>query len=261
MMIPRSMSMAPRVLLVFGSIVHLLFLAATIDALRPVEKSLFVVFGRPGSGKSTVANEAFGALSLLLKKNSSVKNTECIALDLDVCVTQPMRDNFGRGIYPTLEERKAFALDACDYVEDQLADVCERRKVDDDDDDASPVDTLCAIVSFSFVNTDLRDIFRSRFPNSEWVLIDTTEEECTKRINEREGHFYKGELSAEELPSTEEEANEESSATTRDDKDDDNSDWKFAPVAFPHVVLDGFDSVEDNAKKVVDKILEEVQPK
>merc|ERR1711924_122109 len=51
---------------------------------------------------------------------------------------------------------------------------------------------LSVIVSFSFVNTDLRDIFRSRFPNAEWILIETGQEECNKRINERKGHFYKG---------------------------------------------------------------------
>ena len=172
------------------------------------------------------------------------RNIECVALDLDVCVTQLMRDNFGKGIYPTLEERKVFAIDACDYVEAQLTEICKQKE-------GTP-DSICAIISFSFVNTDLRYIFRERFPSAEWILIDTSEEECTKRINEREGHFYKGEIPAEDS-----ETSDELPAEKDDDKD--NSDWKFAPVEFPHVILDGFNSVEDNANKVVEKILEDMK--
>jgi len=171
----RLLSIPLRLLLlVVGSV----YLITKIDALRPVEKSLFVVFGRPGSGKTTVANEAFDILSDKFKRSND-KKIECLALDLDVCVTQLMRDNFGKGIYPTLEERKVFAQDACKYVDEQVMDVCSREQ-------GAP-DLLCILVSFSFVNTDLRDIFRAHFPEAEWILIDTPEEECTKRINEREG--------------------------------------------------------------------------
>lgn len=236
-----------RFLLLAASI---LLLSSTIGALRPVEKSLFVVFGRPGSGKTTVANEAFGVVSSELKNRNDSK-IECVALDLDVCVTQLMRDNFGKGIYPTLEERKVFATDACDYVEEQLADICGKGE-------DGGLDSICAIISFSFVNTDLRDIFRARFPSAEWILIDTTQEECTKRINEREGHFYKGEINKEEDGDT---ASETSEELSEKDDEKDNSDWKFAPVDFPHVILDGFNSVEDNAKKVVEKILQDTSTK
>jgi hypothetical protein len=159
-----------------------------------------------------------------------------------------MRDNFGKGMYPTLEERKVFALDACDYVDGQLSEICDAKE--------DPPDSICAIVSFSFVNTDLREIFRTRFPSAEWILIDTTEEECTRRINAREGHFYKGEVSAEDTTT---ESSDESPVTKDDDKD--NSDWKFAPVAFPHIVLDGLNSIEDNADKVAEKILKEIRSK
>lgn len=193
--------------------------------------------------QTTVANEAFGVVSSELKSRND-KDIECVALDLDVCVTQLMRDNFGKGIYPTLEERKVFALDACDYVEKQLAEICEQQE--------EGPDSICAIISFSFVNTDLRDIFRERFPSAEWILIDTSEEECTKRINEREGHFYKGEINMDDTAS---ETSDEALET--DEKD--NSEWKFAPVDFPHVILDGFNSVEDNAKKIVEKILQDTQ--
>jgi gluconate kinase len=236
------MSLSRLLLFVVGSIyLH----SPKIHALRPVEKSLFVVFGRPGSGKTTVANEAFGVLSHTLK-NRDDRNIECVALDLDVCVTQVMRDNFGKGMYPTLEERKVFAIDACDYVEEQLTKICQRK-------DETP-DSICAIISFSFVNTDLREIFRERFPHAEWILIDTNEEECTKRINEREGHFYKGEIVSDDKTSD----TSDDASSTKDDDETNNSDWKFAPVAFPHVVLDGFNAVEDSAKMVVEKILQNI---
>ena len=195
--------------------------------------------------QTTVANEAFSAVSRELKSIENRK-IECVALDLDVCVTQLMRDNFGKGIYPTLEERKVFALDACDYVDEQLANICEQSE-------EKPI-SICAIVSFSFVNTDLRDIFRSRFPSAEWILINTTEEESTKRINEREGHFYKGEISDDDVK-----ASEAGNKSSEKDDEKDNSDWKFAPVDFPHVILDGLNSVEDNAKRVVEKILEDTR--
>jgi gluconate kinase len=240
-MVSRLPMLLSRLLLLIVGSIYLL--SPKIDALRPLEKSLFVVFGRPGSGKSTVANEAFGVLSRELKNRDSL-NIECVALDLDVCVTHLMRDNFGKGMYPTLEERKVFAVDACNYVEVKLSEICQQKE--------DTPDSICAIISFSFVNTDLREIFRTRFP----ILIDTTEEECTKRINEREDHFYKGEVPAEDTTT---ERSEESSVTNDDDED--NSDWKFAPVAFPHTVLDGFNSVEDNANKVAEKILEETRSK
>jgi hypothetical protein len=48
------------------------------------------------------------------------------------------------------------------------------------------------IISFSFVNTDLRNVFRQRFPHAQWVLMDTTEMEAQRRIEQRQGHFFKG---------------------------------------------------------------------
>mmetsp|Transcript_26978 Transcript_26978/g.59303 ORF Transcript_26978/g.59303 Transcript_26978/m.59303 type:complete len:244 (-) Transcript_26978:1303-2034(-) len=228
-------------LLVLGSVYSI---KHKVDALRPVDKSLFVVFGRPGSGKTTVANKAFDILSI--EANNLSEKQACVALDLDVCVTQLMRHNFGKGIYPTLEERKVFAIDACDYVDDQLGKICETEDGPEE---------INVIISFSFVNTDLREIFMSRFPEAEWVLIDTSEEECTKRINEREGHFYKGEIDAEESKTD----GSDKSVTADDGKD--NSDWEFAPVTFPHVVLNGLNDIEDNAQKISEKILEKTASK
>lgn len=236
---PRSPLLLSLLLLCF------LLPAAETEALRQ-QHPMYVVFGRPGAGKTTVAN---AALELLSSSTSSYPH-EVVGLDLDVCVTRAMRDNFGRGIYPTLEERKVFAIDACDYVDKKLGEAYRNG-----DDEPS----LCAVVSFSFVNTDLRDIFRERFPSAEWILVDTTEGGCERRIREREGHFYKGKIvpddggdkaATEKVPEDEDKEN---------DDDADNSDWKFAPVEFPHLVLEGSDPVEENARKIVEKIRNDTQ--
>lgn len=171
-----------------------------------------------------------------LKEKRDV-SLECLGLDLDVCVPQWMKDNFAKGQYPTLEERNMFALEACNYVEKQLEDNLE--KVDSD---------LAAVVSFSFVNTDLRDNFRTHFPQSKWVLIDTDDDEATKRINEREDHYYKGNVNAKDGGDSP--VKEEKKEPNRD-----NSDWDFAPVNFPHVILEGKNSIEVNAEKVLEVLM------
>lgn len=210
------------------NIKRLLFLSMNMK--EPPAKtypSIVVVFGRPGAGKTTVAE---AALKLLACK----KNTPCLGLDLDVCVPQWMKDNFAEGIYPTLKEREDFALDCCDFVEKRLQD-----------------ENTDAIVSFSFVNTDLRDVFRSRFPNAKWILVDTDENEATKRINERKDHFYKGEKG---------DPKRKESKGPKAENDSDNSEWKFAPVTFDHVVLDGNDAVEENARRVAQVLSEIMDP-
>ena len=53
---------------------------------------------------------------------------------------------------------------------------------------------MTAIVSYSFVKTDLRDIYRARFPHAVWALVDTAEKEATDRVKQREGHLFKGAL-------------------------------------------------------------------
>jgi gluconate kinase len=190
-------------------------LASTSPPLAP----MVIVFGRPGAGKTTVANQA--ADLLLAKKEGKV-----LALDLDVCVPQWMRDNFAKGMYPTLEQRIEFAKDACQFVIEQQ--------------EKQTSAALTTVVSFSFVNTDLRDVFRETFPDARWILIDTTEGEAQHRIDEREGHFYKGGAAtvAEEEPEKGDEA--------------DNSDWDFAPVSFDHVCLPGGNSIVENAQQVVE---------
>jgi gluconate kinase len=168
---------------------------------------LVVVFGRPGAGKTTVAEKAV-----------DLANCNPLLVDLDVCVPQWMKDNFAKGIYPSLQERQEFALSACDHVE-------ECRQED-----------RAQVVAFSFVNTDLRDTFRLRFPHSIWVLVDTSEGEAQHRIEQRQGHFFKVR-----------------------DQETKSSDWEFAPVAFSHTVLEGTALVEDNAKRVVEIIEQAIQ--
>ena len=193
---------------------------------------IWIVFGRPGAGKTTIANDVVDRLG----------SGESLALDLDVCVPQWMRDNFANGVCtsrrlsralrsrairfltpdaradPTLEQREAFAREACDYVDAQLAA-------------ARPSG---AVVSFSFVNTDLRDVFRERFPRAAWLLVDTAPAEASRRIAAREGHFYAGAAAEEEAAA--------------------DSDWAFAPVAFEHTRLDGAASVRENADAIIAEI-------
>jgi gluconate kinase len=196
---------------------------------------MVVVFGKAGAGKSTVADYA---IQLLVEQNSKV----CpVGLDLDVCVPQWMRDNFAAGIYPTLEQRKEFASSCCDHVEQSLQSEKEKQQVND-------TRLLAGVVSFSFVNNDLRDVFRSRFPFATWVLIDTPDEEAKLRIEQRKGHFYQGKIEASGGTTNAEK--EEAPDTPGSDKD--NSEWNFDPVTFPHVILNGYDPIEKNAEKVAE---------
>ena len=155
-----------------------------------------------------------------------------------------LQDNFAKGVYPTLAERTAFISNACDYVSHKINSAQNENQPDNK--------ALVPIISFSFVNTDLRVEFRKRFPHSVWILVDTSEELAEERILSREDHFYKGSGG-----STQHE--EGGLATTKtvessDADDKDNSEWEFKPVDFPHVVLDGNDEVVANAEKIVDVI-------
>lgn len=200
-----------------------------------------VVFGRAGAGKSTVADAAVDILA-------NERDICCLGLDLDICVPQWMRDNFSVGIYPTLKEREVFALECCDYVDTEF-----------DKEVAKGTPHVGAIISFSFVNTDLRDIFRSRFPEAQWILIDTSEDEATRRINSRQDHFYKGEPG--ELATEADEESEILQQEQQPEDDDENSEWKFAPVEFDHMALDGTKEVVENAKYVAQVLRERIQSK
>lgn len=179
--------------------------------------------------KTTVANLAADQLP------------DCLALDLDVCVPQWMRDNFNKGIYPTLEERQAFANNACNYVDRQI---CKIQM-----EDKSNANVLSVLVSFSFVNTDLRDAFRQHFPHAKWALVDTTNEEAARRIQHRQDHFYKG--APQQAPPPDEREASKKVALKKEEK---SSEWNFAPVTFEHTALPGMNSVQDNAQLVVELV-------
>ena len=176
------------------SSIRLLITITTAAALRPL-----IIFGRPGAGKSTIAEQLIAHPDAAGAYN----------LDLDVCVPQRMRDNFAQGIYPTLAERQAFASDAAEYVTT-----------------ASTGKDACCVVSFSFVNDDLRDSFRARFPEATWALVDASDALAGERISQRDGHFY-------------------------DPPPAKGDEWLFAPVAFDHLVLDATRPVDENVAKLL----------
>ena len=105
---------------------------------------------------------------------------------------------------------------------------------------------MIVVISFSFVNTDLRTAFRDAYPESQWILVDTSDGLAKERISKREGHFYKNTDNAKEV--------EEDETNGAKDKDDDNSEWNFQPVTFDHMILDGRQDVEVNAKQIMECI-------
>jgi len=200
---------------------------------------MVIVFGRPGAGKTTVANQA---ADLVLRATSDDDAVAVLALDLDVCVPQWMRDNFAQGLYPTLAQRIEFANEACQHVMQQERQLQQQQQQKEQTTTTSLTTT---IVSFSFVNTDLRDVFREAFPHAQWILIDTTEDEAQRRMEQRDDHFYKGDGGDASDNDVEEEA-----PAKKDDSN--NSDWDFAPVTFDHVKLPGSNSIDVNAQQVAD---------
>ena len=194
-----------------------------------------VVMGRPGAGKSTITARVIELIddtiwstpttTTTAAASRGMAHTKVVPLDLDVCVPDWMRANFAMGIYPTLSQRQDFANVCCDYVG-------SHTNSHHHDDVAAT--SVVLLVSFSFVNVDLRDSFRDRFPGTRWILIDTSESEAQRRIEQRQGHFYKGIQQA----------------------DRGDADWKFAPVTFPHTILDGLVSVDENATRILSLIRE-----
>lgn len=143
-----------------------------------------------------------------------------------------------------------FISNACDYVTDNINNVHSNNQSDDDSNRS-----LLVIVSFSFVNTEMRVEYRKRFPTSSWILVDTTKDLAEERILSREGHFYKGSGGGSNADNVN--GGEDSDPTTETkvkENDLDNSEWDFQAVDFPHIALDGSHDVDTNAKKVIDSI-------
>ena len=87
------------------------------------------------------------------------------------------------------------------------------------------------------------------------MLVDTNEGLAEERILSREGHFYKGSggsSSADDVVTKEDDDSTAAKAKEKGGGDDcDNSEWDFQPVNFPHLLLDGRDDIDTNAKKIV----------
>lgn len=187
--------------------------------------AIFVIFGRPGSGKSTLSGMA------------SQKLKDCATIDLDVCVTNEMKENFDKGIYPSHEERGnilyimhpgynqitfiihsllfivQFMENACKYLEEKI---CSRKSSS----------TSC-LVSFSFVNDDMRQVFRKKFKTARWILYDTPNDIAEDRIAKRQGHFYKGAPAGH--------------------KKERRGEWEFEKIHFNHQRIDGTKELQGNA--------------
>jgi gluconate kinase len=217
----------------------------TMDVTRDntFHSRMVVIFGRPGSGKTTIATMVHDQINHRMKIKES-KSINSHHLDLDICIPTWMKENFVKGIYPTHAERIEFANQACDYVDQEVqifAKHCNLNKKD-----ITSIPTI-QLVSFSFVNEDIRAVYRERFPDAIWVLIDTDEIEAQRRISLREGHFYSGKPLTNELKC--DEITDSQSAFERDD-----DEWSFAPVTFHHVRLDGRNTAEENAQHILGRI-------
>jgi len=202
---------------------------------------MIVVFGRPGAGKTTISRAAVRSLG----DGGDGGRHRLLHLDLDVCVPRWMRENFSKGIYPTPQQRAEFISAACDHVREEIASAAK-----DNGDVRNP---LVTIVSFSFVNTDLRAAYRVAFPHARWILVDTDERLCEERISAREGHFYKNAPNDGQGEDDDDGAAETGRGRGGGEADDDeNSEWEFRPVDFPHVALDGRDAAEANAARIAE---------
>ena len=74
--------------------------ATSADEGAP-QPPIWIIFGRPGAGKTTIANVVVDRLG----------SVETLALDLDVCVPQWMRDNFAKGVCTS--RRRSCASRSC----------------------------------------------------------------------------------------------------------------------------------------------------
>jgi gluconate kinase len=175
----------------------------------------YVVFGKPGAGKSTVTQAVVQLHGTIT--NPSHWNLHWI--DLDICIPSWMKDHFAKGIYPTLQQRLEFAERASDYVHEECSKLSRNPE------------SWRVILSFSFVNSDVRQVFRIRFPQATWILLFVSDATAQDRIDSRSGHFYSGAVH---------------------EKENGDSEWEFAPVDFEHILLDGMQPIHVNAQRILD---------
>ena len=217
---------------------------------------MIVLFGRAGAGKTTIAK----VVIKMIQYNNDSHNS-IIHHDLDDYIPDWMKTNFIKGIYPTVSQRALFIEGACDrisLVKDHPVNVTAA---------AAATESSVVVVSFSFVNDDIRIIYRRRFPNAIWILVDVNDDLASERILMRRGHFYKrvceiegGDEYSNANAETKNDDDDDDDDNDDDDDDDDDDDgrkedeWDFQEVPFDHVILNGEESVEVNARRVVDLI-------
>jgi gluconate kinase len=218
----------------------------------PYNPILFVVFGIPGAGKTTIAKHVVQKLLATSTANVGDGDGAALAqlqhsildLDLDDCVPEWMRLNFAQWSYPNLQQRNQFADSCCDYVNESIQKFIESttNTITRGNPRQSVGQQLLVLVSFSFVNEDLRIHFRQQFQNSRWILIHTSEIEAQRRIEQRNNHFYKGKPKHHSTESIDAVCHPNSS---------DNHEWNFAPVTFPHTIINGHNPIEQTSYEIV----------
>ena len=266
-------------------------------------KHIFILFGRPGSGKSTIAeaivNQRMPYATSNQKMNIQSKQSNemipsintsfhLLHLDLDVCIPEWMKINFTNGIYPTLKQRLDFASICCQYIMTEITTNTDNNHHHDHDHDHDHDQNhleRIVLISFSFVNTDLRDYVQQFFNESKlftlhWILMDTSQNDANYRIATRKNHFYGSQNISDNESKTMLDDNTSTNTNINEHKDDANdasntnnannasntndtndtgvtkvtSDWDFAPVLFDHLRLDGLLPVQENANIVLQHI-------
>jgi hypothetical protein len=251
---PHSSSTNRRIIIVHNHHVDTLDILPQPNRDDHIQYRMLVIFGRPGSGKTTIATRVHDKLYAAQNNNSRITLNSKIhyylhLVDLDVCIPSWMKENFIRGVYPTHAERMDFASQACDYVDQQIQLVvndCHHLTGNTKRTSMPDCPILYLLVSFSFVNEDLRAVYRQRFPDAIWILMDTDEVESQRRISIREGHFYPGKPKQHGSPG-------DDSLSSQDCQEDvfNHDEWSFAPVTFDHVRLDGSNTVEENVRRIL----------
>merc|ERR1711933_117052 len=115
---------------------------------------MIVLFGKGGAGKNTISNAALS----LIQRDEIFSSSKVINIDLDICIPSWMKINF-------IET-------ACSHVQLQIYKMKSQ----------SQSSIIFVIITFSFINDDIRYIFRQKFPYAIWVLVDVSEELSQERM-------------------------------------------------------------------------------
>ena len=88
-----------------------------------------------------------------------------------------------------------------------------------------------------------------------WILVKVSDKEASQRMQQRQDHFHKGREqnieSGGDCSTVDAHQGTLDSVVAVEEESDDNREWKFAPVTFEHIILDGTLPIEVNAYRVV----------